>query len=155
MRWSVHSWSERIAFHGLGLGLGAQLHALGEDDLLLRGEQRHAADLAQVQAHGVVGVQDLGGDRLGLGVRLLLGGRARRGFSTTGVLGGEGGLGLQLGGLGIELDRRRGELGLLIGGRGCGVGGIEGNHDAPAERAAPDRAASVVTDLHPSMGRTV
>ena len=63
----------------LRLGLGAQLHALGEDDLLLRGEERHAADLPQVEADGVVRVEDLGGDGLGLGVRLLGDGRRRAG----------------------------------------------------------------------------
>ena len=54
----------------LRLRLGAELHALGQDDLLLRGQQRHTADLAQVQADGIVGVQDLGLDGNHLGVRL-------------------------------------------------------------------------------------
>ena len=114
---------------GLRLGLRAQLHALGEDDLLLRGEERHAADLAQVEAHGVVGVEDLGRDGLRLRFGLRLGDRGG-GLLDDRLLDREGGLGLQLRGHGIELDGGSGELGLRIGGGGRR---IEGNHDAPAE----------------------
>ena len=58
---------ERSAFQGSASACAAELHALGEDDLLLCGQQRHAADLPQVEAHGVVRVEDLGRDGLGLG----------------------------------------------------------------------------------------
>ena len=131
---------------GLGLDLGAELHALGEDDLLLGGEQRHAADLAQVQANGVVGVEDLGGDRLGLlGVGLggLRGPVPAR--APGGDLDGHGreGLRLQGGDLGIELDRRGREGGLASGRFGLGDRGsrrVERNHGAPADGAATQPA---------------
>ena len=135
---------------GLGLDLGAELHPLGEDDLLLGGEQRHAADLTQVQANGVVGVEDLGGLRLGLlGVGLGgLRGRCRLG-RLGGDLGSHGleGLRRQVGDLGIELDRGGREGGLSLGHGRFGLGDrgsrrVEGNHVAPADEVAPSRATS-------------
>ncbi len=146
---------------GLGLDLGAELHPLGEDDLFLGGEQRHAADLTQVQAHGVVRVEDLGRDRLGLiGVRFgRLGGRGRNDrlglrLGPRGHFGRDRREGLRLkgGDLGIELDRRRREGGLSLGDR-CSRR-IGRNHDAPTDGVAPSRATTVglfttLSRLHP------
>ena len=135
---------------GLGLDLGAELHPLGEDDLLLGGEQRHAADLTQVQANGVVGVEDLGRLRLGL-LGVGLGGL--RGGCRLGRLGGDlhshgrEGLRLQGGDLGIELDRGGREGGLSLGHGRFGLGDrgsrrVERNHVAPADEVVPSRTTS-------------
>ena len=52
--WRVHSWSERTAFQGSLDDLLAELDRLGEDDLLLGGQQRDLADLLEVHPDRVV-----------------------------------------------------------------------------------------------------
>ena len=142
---------------GLGLDLGAQLHALGEDDLLLRGEQRHAADLAQVQAHGVVGVEDLGRDRLGLGV-LVLGGRGRGGRRRGGVGAGSSTIraasASSSAALGSSsMDAAASSASVSVAGE---VEWISGNHDAPIDDVAPSHATSWDLDQQSGCsGRTV
>ena len=107
------------------LCLAAELHALGEDDLLLRGEQRHPADLPQVEANGIVGVEDLGGSDLRLGI--LHGDGRHDGLRLHGDLRDEGGS-LELGRERVELDRRDGECGFGLGDRGSG---FVRDHGAP------------------------
>jgi hypothetical protein len=69
--WSVHWWMSRMGVQG---DAHAQLDRLREDDLLLGREQRHARDLAQVQARGVLDVERLLVDDL---CRLVVGIRGR------------------------------------------------------------------------------
>ena len=96
---------------GFGHGLRAQFHALGEDDLLLRGQERDPADLPQVQAHGIVRVQDLGRHRLRIGFFRGLGGRCGLDHSRLGNNRGLGDkrLGLEVGCLGVKFDGHRRE----------------------------------------------
>ena len=50
--WRVHSWSETIAFQGASTSLLAELDRLGQDDLLLGGQQGDLADLLEVHPDG-------------------------------------------------------------------------------------------------------
>jgi hypothetical protein len=115
-----------------------------------------SSDLTQVQADGIVGVEHLCRDRLGLvhvGLWSLRH-RCRHRHRLDRDLGGHGleGLRLEDGDLGIELDRRGRQGGLGVGDRGSR--GIEGNHSAPTDGVAPSRATSVfLTNMRPGSPR--
>ena len=60
--WSVHSWSETMRLPRLLDELLAELDRLGEDDLLLGGQQRDLADLLEVHPDRVVDPDHVGAD---------------------------------------------------------------------------------------------
>ncbi len=81
----VHQRSGRILDRQL-----AELDRLGEDDLLLGGEERDLADLLEVHANRVIDADEVGGERLevllallGLGGGLGGGGRGAAGSSSS------------------------------------------------------------------------
>jgi hypothetical protein len=151
---------------GVGDDALAELHRLGQHHLFLRGEERHAGDLPEVEPRGVLDVEEvvvLGGlDHLvGVGV---VGRRRRR---RRGRDGAPGRLGLrdrdaleaeavgrrleleggEIGrrGVGLELDARPGEVGGLVD-----QGGQDLSMRCRARRARPPvrdvRDAGFATD---------